>query len=128
MNSKLLALSSKIVFRNPSRLFSVSAANFTKVNDEGFPDPLDLATGIEKKEMLLRLAGNDDPYNLKAIKRGVSTRDQPTLVPSAFEARIVGCVCEEDASHVKWMWLHSGEPKRCFCGHWYKLVFKEALV
>lgn len=24
-----------------------------------FPDPLDLATGIEKKEMLLRLAGND---------------------------------------------------------------------
>lgn len=25
----------------------------------GFPDPLDLATGIEKKEMLLRLAGND---------------------------------------------------------------------
>lgn len=25
----------------------------------GFPDPLDLATGIEKKEMLMRLAGND---------------------------------------------------------------------
>lgn len=25
----------------------------------GFPDPLDLATGIEKKEMLARLAGND---------------------------------------------------------------------
>jgi len=25
----------------------------------GYPDPLDLATGIEKKEMLLRLAGND---------------------------------------------------------------------
>jgi len=24
-----------------------------------FPDPLELATGIEKKEMLLRLAGND---------------------------------------------------------------------
>jgi len=25
----------------------------------GYPDPLELATGIEKKEMLLRLAGND---------------------------------------------------------------------
>ncbi|CAI6353975.1 unnamed protein product [Macrosiphum euphorbiae] len=128
MNSKLLALSSKIIFRNPSRMFAASSAKFTKVNDEGFPDPLDLATGIEKKEMLLRLAGNDDPYNLKAIKRGVGTCDKPTLVPSAFEARIIGCVCEEDASHVKWMWLYSGEPKRCYCGHWYKLEFKEALV
>lgn len=29
------------------------------INILGFPDPLDLATGMEKKEMLLRLAGND---------------------------------------------------------------------
>ncbi|XP_015377043.1 PREDICTED: cytochrome c oxidase subunit 5B, mitochondrial-like [Diuraphis noxia] len=109
MNSKLLFLSSKIIFRNQSRTFTASYAKFTKGNDEtgifilGFPNPLDLATGIEKKEMPLRLAGNDDPYNLKAIKHGVGTYDKPTLVPSAFGARIIGCVCEEDASYVKWM-------------------------
>jgi len=32
---------------------------FSTISISGFPDPLDLATGIEKKEMLLRLAGND---------------------------------------------------------------------
>jgi hypothetical protein len=32
-----------------------------------FPDPLELATGIEKKEMLLRLAGNDVSKILKLI-------------------------------------------------------------
>lgn len=32
-----------------------------------FPDPLELATGIEKKEMLLRLAGNDVSIILKLI-------------------------------------------------------------
>lgn len=58
----------------------------------------------------------------------MGTVDKPTEIPSAFEARIVGCVCEEDASHVKWMWLYSGEPKRCMCGHWYKLVYKEPLI
>jgi len=33
----------------------------------GFPDPLDLATGIEKKEMLLRLAGNDVSCTLNVL-------------------------------------------------------------
>lgn len=32
---------------------------FGTISISGFPDPLDLATGIEKKEMLLHLAGND---------------------------------------------------------------------
>jgi cytochrome c oxidase subunit 5b len=128
MNSRLIVLGSKLAFRSSPRMFTTSAARLGSSKEEGFPDPLDLATGIEKKEMLLRLAGNDDPYNLKSIKRGVGTKETPNEIPSAFEARIVGCVCEEDSSHVKWMWLHAGEPKRCFCGHWFKLVYKEALV
>lgn len=58
------------------------------------PDPIDHATGLEKKELLAALAGNDDPYHMKAIKRGVGTRDKPTLIPSAFDARILGCICK----------------------------------
>lgn len=61
----------------------------TEMNDE-----LDHATGIEKRELLAHLAGNDDPFHMKPIKRGPSTKDKPTLIPSAFEARIVGCICE----------------------------------
>lgn len=57
-------------------------------------DPLDHATGVEKRELLANLAGNDDPFHMKPIKRGPSTKDKPTLVPSAFEARIIGCICK----------------------------------
>lgn len=57
------------------------------------PTPLDHATGLEKKEMLAALAGIDDPYHNKPIKRGPSTKDNPTMVPSAFDARIIGCIC-----------------------------------
>lgn len=57
------------------------------------PTALDHATGLEKKEMLAALAGIDDPYHNKPIKRGPSTKDNPTMVPSAFDARIIGCIC-----------------------------------
>lgn len=29
---------------------------------------------------------------------------------------------EEDSVEVKWMTLFEGEPKRCGCGKWFKLV------
>lgn len=58
------------------------------------PEAIDHATGLEKKEMLAALAGNDDPYHNNAIKRGVGTKDKPTMIPSAFDARIIGCICK----------------------------------
>lgn len=57
------------------------------------PEPIDHATGLEKKEMLAALAGNHDPYHNNAIKRGAGTKDKPTMIPSAFDARIIGCIC-----------------------------------
>lgn len=58
------------------------------------PDPLEHATGMERKELLAMQAGNDDPFNMKVLKKNAGTRDNPTLVPSCFDARIVGCICE----------------------------------
>lgn len=78
--------------------------------------------------MMALAAGDDDPFNLKVIQRqSISTKDSPNLVGSAFESRIIGCICEEDQSHVMWMWLHAGAPRRCECGHWFKLVQKKPL-
>jgi cytochrome c oxidase subunit 5b len=31
---------------------------------------------------------------------------------------------EEEQTYVNWMWLYQGHPKRCECGHWFKLVEK----
>lgn len=106
-------------------------------------DPLEHATGIEKRELLAKAAGNDDPFDMHVIKRAEGNKDSPTLIPSAFDARIVGCICKcfliskaidvclyffysghEDQTFIQWMWLHQGSPKRCECGYWFKLVEK----
>ena len=35
---------------------------------------------------------------------------------------------EEEQTHINWMWLYSGEPQRCECGHWFKLKEVESIV
>lgn len=57
-------------------------------------DPMEHATGIEKRELLAKAAGNDNPFDMKVFKRGAGTKENPNLIPSAFDARIVGCICK----------------------------------
>lgn len=121
-------VSSNDIFFNHVFIFNHSyIIQLLKKNLE-MPDPIDHATGLEKKELLAALAGNDDPYHMKPIKRGVGTKEKPTLIPSAFDARILGCICHEDQTYVQWLWLYKDVPKRCECGHWYKLYHVEPFV
>lgn len=90
-------------------------------------DPLDHATGLEKRELLAKVAGNHNPFDYKVLKRGSGTKDCPNNIPSAFDCRLVGCICEEESTSINWMWLHKGEPKRCECGYWFCLVHKKPL-
>ncbi|XP_046385575.1 cytochrome c oxidase subunit 5B, mitochondrial-like [Ischnura elegans] len=111
------------------RVLSVTARRnglYTSIRcaNQMMADPMEHATGLEKRELLAKAAGNDNPFDMKIFKRGPGTKDCPTVVPSAFEARIIGCICEEDSSSVAWMWLKQGEPKRCGCGYWFKLEAK----
>ncbi|KYN44057.1 Cytochrome c oxidase subunit 5B, mitochondrial [Trachymyrmex septentrionalis] len=115
-------LCARTVLQTCRRRISYSLACSQKKQE--LADPLDHATGLEKREMLAYLAGNDDPYNLSIKKRAISTKEDPNIVYSAFESRIMGCICDEDSLHVNWMWLHQGPPRRCECGHWFKLVEK----
>lgn len=59
---------------------------------------------------------------MQVYKRVAGTKEKPNVVPSVADYRVVGCVCEEDATAINWMWLYKGEPKRCECGYWFKLV------
>lgn len=83
---------------------------------------------------------------MAVIKRGSGTKENPTLIPSAYNGRIVGCICKfngyflevfrfsntyvcmfvfdsegNDNRFVNFMWLEKDCPKRCECGHWFKL-------
>jgi len=56
-----------------------------------------LVTGIQKREMLLAKQGCEDPWGFsKVIRRGSGRENDPTVVPSAFDARLVGCLCLDD--------------------------------
>uniref|UniRef100_A0A1B6DPX0 Cytochrome c oxidase subunit 5B, mitochondrial n=1 Tax=Clastoptera arizonana TaxID=38151 RepID=A0A1B6DPX0_9HEMI len=109
----------RILIRNSQRSICTSASRLALMND-----PLEHATGLEKRELLAKAAGNDNPFDMKVLSRTAGTKDCPNQIPSAFDSRIVGCICEEEATAINWMWLHKGIPKRCACGHWFELVYK----
>ena len=91
-----------------------------KVN---FPDVTEHATGEEKLFLLAFESGNLDPYcNLPVERQGRGTADNPVIVESFFDERLVACTCEEAQNYVKYMYVYKGEPKRCSCGHWIKCV------
>uniref|UniRef100_A0A5K3FWL9 Cytochrome c oxidase subunit 5B, mitochondrial n=1 Tax=Mesocestoides corti TaxID=53468 RepID=A0A5K3FWL9_MESCO len=53
---------------------------------------------------------------------GQTTKEAPNLIPFGEERRIVGCLCHEEGHHISYLLLYRGLPKRCRCGHWFKLV------
>jgi len=85
-------------------------------------EPVEHATGLEKLLLLAEEKGIDDPFCMKPRKRGPGTKENPNLVPSFEDKRLIGCLCEEDQTFVNYMWIHMSEPKRCECGHWFKAV------
>uniref|UniRef100_A0A034WTU6 Cytochrome c oxidase subunit 5B, mitochondrial n=1 Tax=Bactrocera dorsalis TaxID=27457 RepID=A0A034WTU6_BACDO len=100
---------------------AIRCISSTKICLAEMNDPMDHATGIEKRELEQWKAGNKDPWLLDTVlKRGPGTKEQPTMIPSAFDGRIVGCSCKGNR-FVNWMWLEKGAPKRCECGFYFQL-------
>ncbi|XP_011499702.1 PREDICTED: cytochrome c oxidase subunit 5B, mitochondrial-like [Ceratosolen solmsi marchali] len=81
--------------------------------------------GKEKYENTNLETGYDDPFDTLPKKFGPGTKECPNLVGSFFESRLVGCICNDEEFDINWMWLHKGEPRRCECGHWFKLIERE---
>ncbi|XP_065062527.1 cytochrome c oxidase subunit 5B, mitochondrial-like [Rhopilema esculentum] len=86
------------------------------------PTEEEQATGLERREFEAMVAGNMDPFNLNVKKGPPGTRELPTVVPSSFDQRIVGCICEEDATSINWMILKKGPAQRCECGNFFQLT------
>uniref|UniRef100_A0A0B8RUT2 Cytochrome c oxidase subunit 5B, mitochondrial n=1 Tax=Philothamnus irregularis TaxID=1899461 RepID=A0A0B8RUT2_9SAUR len=80
------------------------------------------ATGMEKK-VLDTMKKGVDPYGVYPSKPYGGTKDDPHLVPSLTNVRLVGCICEEDATETYYIWLHKDKIERCpSCGAHFKLV------
>ena len=88
----------------------------------GVPTDEEQAAGLER-EIMIAVQKGLDPHNMLPPKAASGTKEDPNLVPSISNKRIVGCICEEDNCTVIWFWLHKGESQRCpNCGTHYKLV------
>lgn len=88
------------------------------------PDVTDWATGEEKLFLLAFENGILDPYcNLPVVRDNTNgTKENPIIVESFFDERMVACNCESAQTFVRYMTVYKGEPKRCQCGHWIKCV------
>lgn len=91
--------------------------------DIRLPHSVDHATGERKLFLLAFENGFLDPYsNLPVERNGRGTKDNPVPIEAFGNERIVACSCETTQNHLKYTWVYRGEPKRCQCGHWLKLV------
>ncbi|VDL18407.1 unnamed protein product [Hymenolepis diminuta] len=52
----------------------------------------------------------------------VTTREEPNMIASTSDSRLIGCLCEPEADVINWMEISKGKPTKCYCGHWFKLV------
>ncbi|KAM5141493.1 cytochrome c oxidase subunit 5B, mitochondrial [Mantella aurantiaca] len=104
------------------RTVYLSRACSRAMSSGGIPSDEEQATGLERK-IMDALKKGEDPYNILPKAGPPGTKENPTIVPSVNNYRLVGCVCEEDNSAVIWFWIHKGEVCRCpQCGSHYKLV------
>ncbi|XP_066495612.1 cytochrome c oxidase subunit 5B, mitochondrial [Tiliqua scincoides] len=122
MASRLLRLSGALRGLSRGRYPAGLAGASRSASGGGIPTDEEQATGLERK-VLKALEKGLDPYSMLRPKRYAGTKEDPNIVPSITDKRIVGCICEEENSAVIWFWLHKGEPQRCpSCGAHYKLV------
>ncbi|XP_017033874.1 cytochrome c oxidase subunit 5B, mitochondrial [Drosophila kikkawai] len=119
---KLKSLWRQLGLKGGSTSTKPRAISTSQVHKSVLIEDEELATGIQKREMDLVKQGCDDPWGFRRIiKRGTGRENDPTVIPSAFDARLVGCLCLDDRQP-KWMWIEKDEgPKRCECGHFFVL-------
>lgn len=92
---------------------------------KGIPTDDEQAAGLERR-VLQAMKKGQDPYSILRPKQYTGTREDPHIVPSINNKRLVGCLCEEDNTAIVWFWLHEGNSQRCpSCGSHYKLVHHE---
>ncbi|VDN16221.1 unnamed protein product, partial [Dibothriocephalus latus] len=76
-----------------------------------------------QQELLEELEAADISYtDVRTREAGLTSKDQPNLIPFDEERRVMGCICHDDNHHISYLLLYKGIPTRCRCGHWFKLV------
>ncbi|CAO2815300.1 unnamed protein product [Amaranthus hypochondriacus] len=102
-----------------SRRFSTDAA----VSKKSVDDVMPIATGHEREEIEAELQGKDI-LEINYPVGPFGTKENPSIVKSYYDKRIVGCPGGEgeDEHDVVWFWLEKGKSYECpVCTQYFKL-------
>ncbi|KAI4973836.1 hypothetical protein ZWY2020_041617 [Hordeum vulgare] len=86
-------------------------------------DVMPIATGLEREEIEAELQGKKR-FDMDAPVGPFGTKENPAIIQSYFDKRIVGCPGDEgeDEHDVVWFWLEKGKPHECpVCTQYFKL-------
>ncbi|NP_001038822.1 cytochrome c oxidase subunit 5B2 [Danio rerio] len=123
MASKLLLRACRVTLMGRQNVFMKTPQR--AMAGKGIPTDDEQAAGLERR-VLQAMKKGQDPYSILRPKQYTGTREDPHIVPSINNKRLVGCLCEEDNTAIVWFWLHEGNSQRCpSCGSHYKLVHHE---
>ncbi|KAJ8452783.1 hypothetical protein Cgig2_014546 [Carnegiea gigantea] len=106
-----------------SRYFSTASENAVSKPKKRVEEVMPIATGHELEELEAELEGRD----ILAINYPVGpfgTKENPAVVKSYHDKRIVGCPGGEgeDEHDVVWFWLKKDKPYECpVCTQYFKL-------
>ncbi|KAL2926248.1 Cytochrome c oxidase subunit 5b-2 mitochondrial [Bienertia sinuspersici] len=110
-------------FRSSSSVLSRSFSTDAELAKKKVEDVMPIATGHEREELEAELQGKD----ILEINHPVGpfgTKENPAIVKSYYDKRIVGCPGGEgeDEHDVVWFWLEKDKPYECpVCTQYFKL-------
>ncbi|KAE9616134.1 putative cytochrome-c oxidase [Lupinus albus] len=110
----------------PPSLSSLSRRHFsddTSAVKKKVEDVLPIATGHEREEIQAQLEGRDI-LEINYPEGPFGTKEEPAVVKSYYDKRIVGCPGgeDEDEHDVVWFWLEKGKPHECpVCSQYFVL-------
>ncbi|XP_075480532.1 cytochrome c oxidase subunit 5b-1, mitochondrial-like [Primulina tabacum] len=113
---------------NPCRLFPVVSRHFSTDSGDvsatkSVEDVMPIATGHEREELQASLKGQD-VLEINYPSGPFGTKEEPAVIKSYYDKRIVGCpgVEGEDEHDVVWFWLEKGKPHECpVCSQYFVL-------
>ncbi|GFP96358.1 cytochrome c oxidase subunit 5b-2 mitochondrial [Phtheirospermum japonicum] len=113
---------------NVIRSFSILTRHFSSESVIGnvakrVEDVVPIATGHEREELEAELQGKD-LLEINYPSGPFGTKEEPAVVKSYYNKRIVGCpgVEGEDEHDVVWFWLEQGKPHECpVCSQYFVL-------
>ena len=93
-------------------------------------DEIRHSVGLEKQLLQWRKEGNLQPFGPEKVSGHFGTPQNPAIIPSLFEMRIVGCTGPKDHEHdVLWHHVWEGKPTVCLaCGQFFVHKWLEAPV